>query len=263
MASLDVAQQQNDGYLSVQVMNRVAEMLEVEKRSASTRWRRSTPCSTARRWASTTSWWTGRRRACSGKPTGEGAERVPGREEVREHSRRDVLAREMECMGCCVNAPTIAVADYTDGVAGYSYNYYEDLTPEDAVAVVKRRQRAGQNRASEASTGIRRNPRRDRRRSRANPRGRTAGTSRRSRRSSRRPAAGGGQASRGGGREEGEFLTASAKGGRKNERENALRQPMRRASVSRIPRVEKEGLFERKGGGGGGGGGGYWYALTR
>ena len=44
---------------------------------------------------------------------------------------------EMECMGCCVNAPMIAVADYTNGVAGYSYNYYEDLTPADAVAVVK------------------------------------------------------------------------------------------------------------------------------
>jgi hypothetical protein len=27
--------------------------------------------------------------------------------------------------GSCVNAPMIAVADYTDGVKGYSYNYYE------------------------------------------------------------------------------------------------------------------------------------------
>lgn len=44
---------------------------------------------------------------------------------------------EMECMGCCVNAPMIAVADYSDGVKGYSYNYYEDLTPADAVAVCK------------------------------------------------------------------------------------------------------------------------------
>mmetsp|Transcript_10774 Transcript_10774/g.49560 ORF Transcript_10774/g.49560 Transcript_10774/m.49560 type:complete len:269 (-) Transcript_10774:1245-2051(-) len=31
----------------------------------------------------------------------------------------------------------IAVADYSNGVEGYSYNYYEDLTPADAVAVVK------------------------------------------------------------------------------------------------------------------------------
>lgn len=44
---------------------------------------------------------------------------------------------EMECMGCCVNAPMIAVADYTKGVEGFSYNYYEDLTPEDAIKIVE------------------------------------------------------------------------------------------------------------------------------
>lgn len=32
---------------------------------------------------------------------------------------------EMECMGACVNAPMIAVADYTKGVEGFSYNYFE------------------------------------------------------------------------------------------------------------------------------------------
>eukprot|EP00887_Chlorella_sp_A99_P004613 scaffold4.g4613.t1 len=37
---------------------------------------------------------------------------------------------EMECMGACVNAPMVAIADYTNGVEGFSYNYYEDLTPE-------------------------------------------------------------------------------------------------------------------------------------
>ncbi len=42
---------------------------------------------------------------------------------------------EMECMGCCVNAPMVAVADYSAGVEGFSYNYYEDLTPEDAIKV--------------------------------------------------------------------------------------------------------------------------------
>jgi (2Fe-2S) ferredoxin len=42
---------------------------------------------------------------------------------------------EMECMGCCVNAPMIVVSDYSNGVEGYSYNYYEDLTPEDAVRI--------------------------------------------------------------------------------------------------------------------------------
>lgn len=42
---------------------------------------------------------------------------------------------EMECMGCCVNAPMIAVADYSKGAQGYTYNYYEDLTPADAVRI--------------------------------------------------------------------------------------------------------------------------------
>eukprot|EP00252_Welwitschia_mirabilis_P000780 TRINITY_DN1074_c0_g1_i2.p1 TRINITY_DN1074_c0_g1~~TRINITY_DN1074_c0_g1_i2.p1 ORF type:complete len:259 (-),score=44.70 TRINITY_DN1074_c0_g1_i2:372-1148(-) len=44
---------------------------------------------------------------------------------------------EMECMGCCVNAPMIAVADYTKGSEGFSYNYYEDLTPKRAVEIVE------------------------------------------------------------------------------------------------------------------------------
>mmetsp|Transcript_10658 Transcript_10658/g.37030 ORF Transcript_10658/g.37030 Transcript_10658/m.37030 type:complete len:335 (-) Transcript_10658:58-1062(-) len=42
---------------------------------------------------------------------------------------------EMECMGCCVNAPMVAVADYTGGAEKYTYNYYEDLTPESAVKI--------------------------------------------------------------------------------------------------------------------------------
>lgn len=44
---------------------------------------------------------------------------------------------EMECMGCCVNAPMIVVSDYSNGVEGYSYNYYEDLTPQDAVKIAE------------------------------------------------------------------------------------------------------------------------------
>jgi NADH dehydrogenase (ubiquinone) flavoprotein 2 len=39
-------------------------------------------------------------------------------------------------MGSCVTAPMIVVADYRNGVEGFSYNYYEDLTPEDAVRIV-------------------------------------------------------------------------------------------------------------------------------
>lgn len=44
---------------------------------------------------------------------------------------------EMECMGACVNAPMIAIADYTRGVEGFSYGYFEDLTPQDAIHIVE------------------------------------------------------------------------------------------------------------------------------
>ncbi|PPS13944.1 hypothetical protein GOBAR_AA06639 [Gossypium barbadense] len=44
---------------------------------------------------------------------------------------------EMECMGCCVNAPMIAVADYTNGSEGYTYNYYEDVTTQRVVEIVE------------------------------------------------------------------------------------------------------------------------------
>ncbi|CAI0402865.1 unnamed protein product [Linum tenue] len=44
---------------------------------------------------------------------------------------------EMECMGSCVNAPMITVADYSNGSEGYSYNYYEDVTPKRVVEIVE------------------------------------------------------------------------------------------------------------------------------
>lgn len=45
---------------------------------------------------------------------------------------------EMECMGSCVNAPMIAVANYSGpDVRSFSYTYYEDLTPEDAVSIME------------------------------------------------------------------------------------------------------------------------------
>ncbi|TYI94050.1 hypothetical protein E1A91_D02G176400v1 [Gossypium mustelinum] len=44
---------------------------------------------------------------------------------------------EMECMGCCVNAPMIAVADYTNGSEGYTYNYYKDVTIQRVVKIVE------------------------------------------------------------------------------------------------------------------------------
>ena len=43
---------------------------------------------------------------------------------------------EMECMGACANAPMITVADYSNGVEGFSYKYFEDLAPQDAVKIV-------------------------------------------------------------------------------------------------------------------------------
>eukprot|EP01018_Ginkgo_biloba_P004174 Gb_29393 [translate_table: standard] len=44
---------------------------------------------------------------------------------------------EMECMGCCVNAPMITVADYTKDSEGYTYNYYEDITPKRVIEIVE------------------------------------------------------------------------------------------------------------------------------
>ena len=45
---------------------------------------------------------------------------------------------EMECMGSCVNAPMIAVADYSGpSASSFTYTYYEDLTPEDAVSIME------------------------------------------------------------------------------------------------------------------------------
>ncbi len=43
---------------------------------------------------------------------------------------------EMECMGSRVTGPLIAVADYSGGVEGFSYTYYEDLTPAATVAIL-------------------------------------------------------------------------------------------------------------------------------
>ena len=135
---LDVAQQQNDGYLSVQVMNRVAEILEVapirvyEVATFYSMFNRTkmgkyhvmvcgtTPCMLR-----------------GSRDVEKALSEYLGVKKFENTPDGMFTLGEMECMGCCVNAPMIAVADYTDGVAGYSYNYYEDLTPEDAVAVVK------------------------------------------------------------------------------------------------------------------------------
>jgi len=43
---------------------------------------------------------------------------------------------EMECMGCCANAPMIAIADYSDP-KNFRYDFYEDLTVERAIEIVE------------------------------------------------------------------------------------------------------------------------------
>lgn len=45
---------------------------------------------------------------------------------------------EMECMGSCVNAPMIAVADYSGPDAtSFTYIYYEDLTTQDTISLME------------------------------------------------------------------------------------------------------------------------------
>ena len=135
---LDVAQQQNGGYLSVQVMNRVAEILEVapirvfEVATFYSMFNRqpvgkyhvmvcgTTPCMLR-----------------GSREVNAALEQHLGIKKFENTPDGMFTLGEMECMGSCVNAPMIAVADYTNGVEGYTYNYYEDLTPADAVAVVK------------------------------------------------------------------------------------------------------------------------------
>jgi NADH dehydrogenase (ubiquinone) flavoprotein 2 len=134
---LDLAQQQNDGWLSLAAMNAVASLLEMpeirvyEVATFYTMFNRSrigkyhvmvcgtTPC---RLQGS-----QGIERALSehlgvrvGETTADGL----------------FTLGEMECMGACVNAPMIAIADYTSGAEGFTYLYYEDLTPEAAKGIV-------------------------------------------------------------------------------------------------------------------------------
>jgi NADH dehydrogenase (ubiquinone) flavoprotein 2 len=134
---LDLAQQQNDGWLSLAAMNAVAKLLEMpeirvyEVATFYTMFNRSrigkyhvmvcgtTPCRLqgARGIEKALSEHLG---VHMGETTADGL----------------FTLGEMECMGACVNAPMIAIADYTKGAEGFSYLYYEDLTPEDAKGIV-------------------------------------------------------------------------------------------------------------------------------
>eukprot|EP00270_Netrium_digitus_P009841 TRINITY_DN3016_c0_g1_i2.p1 TRINITY_DN3016_c0_g1~~TRINITY_DN3016_c0_g1_i2.p1 ORF type:complete len:276 (+),score=59.05 TRINITY_DN3016_c0_g1_i2:100-927(+) len=136
---LDLAQQQNDGWLPVAAMNKVAQILGVpyirvyEVATFYSMFNRqkvgkyhllvcgTTPC------------------MLRGSRDIEAA-LLKHLGVKRNEMTKDGLftVGEMECMGCCVNAPMIAVADYSNGVEGYSYHYYEDLTPESVIAVVEK-----------------------------------------------------------------------------------------------------------------------------
>ncbi|PPE01580.1 hypothetical protein GOBAR_DD01367 [Gossypium barbadense] len=55
---------------------------------------------------------------------------------VERNGNKDGLfsVGEMECMGCCVNAPMIAVADYTNGFEGYNGILPRELMPQSVTA---------------------------------------------------------------------------------------------------------------------------------
>jgi len=136
---LTLAQTQNDGFLSLNAMNKVAEILE-------------TP---AIRVYEVATFYTMFNRSVMGKyhlmVCGTTPCMVRGAPKVKEalcnhlnisdygESTTDGMftLSEMECMGCCVNAPMVCVADYTKGVEGFTYNYYEDCTTGDAVNIVE------------------------------------------------------------------------------------------------------------------------------
>lgn len=44
---------------------------------------------------------------------------------------------EMECMGCCVNAPMIVVSDYSNP-PNFSYDFYEDLDVPKTIEIIEK-----------------------------------------------------------------------------------------------------------------------------
>ncbi|KAL6771227.1 NUO5 [Auxenochlorella protothecoides x Auxenochlorella symbiontica] len=135
---LDLAQQQNSGFLSLAAMNRVAKVLGVapirvyEVATFYTMFNRSpmgryhvmvcgtTPCMLQ-----------------GAKGIYEAVSRHLGVVYGQTTPDKLFTLSEMECMGACVNAPMIAVADYSGGVEKFTYTYYEDLTPEDVVGILE------------------------------------------------------------------------------------------------------------------------------
>lgn len=134
---LDLAQQQNDGWLSLAAMRRVAKVLGMaeirvfEVATFYTMFNRSkigkyhvmvcgtTPCMLQ-----------------GAKGIYAALKEQLGIDYGQTTSDGMFTLGEMECMGACVNAPMIAIADYTKGVEGFTYTYYEDLTPADAKNII-------------------------------------------------------------------------------------------------------------------------------
>jgi len=136
---LDLVQQMNGGWLSLTAMNKVAQILEMpeirvyEVASFYSMFNRSkigkyhvmvcgtTPC------------------RLNGSQKIEAALTEHLGIHVGETTKDGMFTLgEMECMGACVNAPMVAIADYTNGVEGFSYIYYEDLSPNDIVSIIEK-----------------------------------------------------------------------------------------------------------------------------
>ncbi|CAL5229377.1 g12691 [Coccomyxa viridis] len=135
---LDLAQKQNNGWLNLAAMNRVAEILEVapirvyEVATFYTMFNRSpvgkyqvlvcgtTPCM-----------------LCGSRSLSSAIQDHLGIAYGQTTPDGMFTLGEMECMGSCVNAPMICIADFSNGVEGFSYNYHEDCTPEDVIKILE------------------------------------------------------------------------------------------------------------------------------
>ncbi|XP_075507647.1 NADH dehydrogenase [ubiquinone] flavoprotein 2, mitochondrial-like isoform X2 [Primulina tabacum] len=135
---LDLAQQQHGGWLPVSAMNHVAKIIEVAPI-------RVFEVATFYSMFNRTKVGKYHLLVCGTTPC-----MIRGSREIEEALLKHLGVKrngnvqdglfsvgEMECMGCCVNAPMITVADYSNGSEGYAYNYYEDVTPKRVVEVVE------------------------------------------------------------------------------------------------------------------------------
>ncbi|KAG1675386.1 hypothetical protein FOA52_012305 [Chlamydomonas sp. UWO 241] len=134
---LDLVQQMNFGYLSLNAMNKVAEILEMAPI-------RVYEVATFYSMFNRTKMGKYHVMVCGTTPCRlQGAQKIEAALvkhlgiHIGETTPDGMFTLgEMECMGACVNAPMIAIADYSKGIDGFSYLYYEDLAPADVVSIV-------------------------------------------------------------------------------------------------------------------------------